>query len=462
MNEACGVFGIYSQKGQALAKDVYYGLYALQHRGQESAGIAVSDLEEIKYHKGMGLVNQVFNEENLRELRGSIALGHVRYSTTGSSIIENAQPVVMDTKFGPLALAHNGNLINTEDLRSELKDRGLSFTGTADSEVIAALISTSKEENFENALFQSLGKLRGAFSLVIMTKDKLIALRDPNGIRPLCIGKLENSYVVSSETCGLDILGAEFLRDVGNGEIVTLDKEGMRSRTFGGGEREALCVFEYIYLARPDSIIHNRNVYETRVTMGKYLAKECPVEADIIIPVPESGVPAAIGFAQESKIPYGEGLIKNRYIGRTFIQPNQEIRDLGVRLKLNPIRDAVRGKKIVVIDDSIVRGTTSRQIIKIIKEAGAREVHMRVSSPRILNPCFYGIDTATRAELIAANLSVDGIAKYLDADSLGYLSLRSLVKACALPAKSLCLACFNGEYPVKIPEKLQSLKLFFK
>jgi amidophosphoribosyltransferase len=462
MREACGLLGIYSHKEDNLAKDIYFGLFALQHRGQESAGIAVSDFEHINAYKGMGLVNQVFNEENLRPLRGNIGIGHVRYSTTGSSIIENAQPVVLDTKFGPLALAHNGNLINTSDLREELKERGMSFSGTSDSEVIAALISTSGEQDFEGALLDVLGKLKGAFSLLIMTRDKLIALRDPHGIRPLCLGKLEGAYVISSETCALDLLGAEFIRDVTNGEMVTIEKGGLRSRTYGKVEREALCVFEYIYFARPDSVIHNRNLYESRVTMGKYLAKEHPADADLVIAVPESGVPAAIGFAEESKIPYGEGLIKNRYIGRTFIQPSQEIRELGVRIKLNPIRDAVWGKKVVIVDDSIVRGTTSRQIIKILREAGAREVHMRASSPKILNPCFYGIDTATRAELIAANLSIEGIAKYLDADSLGYLSLRNLVKAIALSEKSLCLACFNGEYPVKVPEKLQSLKLLFK
>ena len=462
MMEACGLFGIYSYKGDSLAKDVYYGLFALQHRGQESAGIAVSNLEDIKVHKGMGLCNQVFNEENLRALKGNIAIGHVRYSTSGSSIIENAQPIVLNTKFGPIALAHNGNLINTEDLRAELKDQGLSFVGNSDSELIAALISTSDKSDFEGALLDSLDKLKGAFSLLIMTSDKLIAIRDPNGIRPLCIGKLENLYLASSETCGLDILGAQFIREVANGEMVVFEKEGMRSRTWSKGEREALCVFEFIYFARPDSVIHNRTVYDVRVTMGKYLAKEHKVEADIIVPVPESGVPAAIGYAQESKIPYGEALIKNRYVGRTFIQPSQEIRDLGVRLKLNPIQDAVRGKKIIIIDDSIVRGTTSRQIIKLLKDAGAREVHMRVSSPKILNPCYYGIDTATRAELIGANLSLEGICKYLDADSLGYLSLHNLIKSVALPEKSLCMACFNDDYPVKIPEKMQSLKLFFK
>ncbi|MFA4967575.1 MAG: amidophosphoribosyltransferase, partial [Candidatus Margulisiibacteriota bacterium] len=459
---ACGVFGIYSFKGDNLAKEVYFGLFALQHRGQESAGIAVSDFKDIKSHKGMGLCNQVFNEENLKGLHGSIAIGHVRYSTTGSSVIENAQPIVLDTKFGPVALAHNGNLINTEELRGELKATGISFVGTSDSEIIAALIATSKKSNFEDALLETLDRLRGAFSIVIMTANKLFALKDENGIRPLCVGRSDNAYFVSSETCGLDIIGAEFLREVSNGELIIIDKNGMSSRTWSKGAREALCVFEYIYFARPDSIIRSRTLYDVRVTMGKYLAKEHPIKADVIIPVPESGVPAAIGFAQESGIPYGEGLIKNRYVGRTFIQPSQEIRDLGVKLKLNPIRDAVRGKKVVVIDDSIVRGTTSRQIVKIIKEAGAREVHMRVSSPKIICPCFYGIDTATRAELIAANLSLEGICKYIDADSLGYLSLKSLIKSIALPEKSLCMACFNDDYPVKIPEKLESLKLFFK
>ncbi len=461
-HEACGIFGIYSYKGDNLAKDIYFGLYALQHRGQESAGIAVSDFKEIQCHKGMGLCNQVFNEDNLSKLHGNLAMGHVRYSTTGSSTIENAQPIIVDSKFGPIAVAHNGNLINSEDLRDELKEKGAIFFGTTDTEVMAHLIAKSDKSTLMDALIDALKRINGAFSTLIMTTDKLIAFKDPNGIRPLCIGKLENSYVVSSESCGLDILGAQFVREVSNGEIVVFDQEGMRSRTWATGSREALCIFEFIYFARPDSIIRNRTLYDTRVTMGKYLAKEHPVEADIVMPVPESGVPAAIGFSQESKIPYGEGLIKNRYVGRTFIQPSQEIRNLGVRIKLNPIQDAVRGKKVVIIDDSIVRGTTSRQIVKLIKDAGAREVHMRISSPKILNPCFYGIDTATRAELIGANLSLEGICKYMDAESLGYLSLRNLTKSIALPERSLCMACFNDDYPVKIPEKMQSLKLFFK
>ena len=458
----CGIFGVYNFIADSPTKSVYYGLYALQHRGQESAGIAATDGEVINHHRGMGLVNQVFNEKNMAKLKGQIAMGHVRYSTTGSSVIENAQPIVIDTRYGTIALAHNGNLINSEALRQDLKDRGISFAGTSDSEVIASLIATSSQENFEAALVDTFKQCKGAFSIIIMTKDKLIAVRDPQGIRPLCIGKMEKAYVISSETSGLDILGAKFVRDVANGEMVVIDKEGLRSKTWQMDQRESLCVFEFIYFARPDSVLEGRNVYEARFNMGKWLAKEHPVDADMIMAVPESGVPAAIGYAAESKIPYGEGLIKNRYIGRTFIQPSQEIRDLGVRIKLNPIRDAVRGKKVVMIDDSIIRGTTSRQIIRLVREAGAREVHMRISSPPNINPCYYGIDTATRAELVAANLSIEGIRKYIEADSLGYLSLKNLVKSVSLSTKNMCMACFNGHYPVKVPERMKSLKLFFK
>jgi amidophosphoribosyltransferase len=462
MKEYCGVFGVFNFAEDSPAKSVYYGLFALQHRGQESAGIAVSDGRDIHHHKAMGLVNQVFNEEILSGLKGRLGIGHVRYSTTGSSAIENAQPIVLDTRYGPIAVVHNGNLVNTSALRQELKERGISFLGNSDSEVMAALIAASKKSDFEEALVDTLQRCQGAFSVLIMTRDKIYAARDPYGLRPLSIGKLERGFVASSETCALDILGAQFVRDVQNGELVVLESSGLRSLTYEIAEREALCVFEYIYFARPDSVLEGRNVYETRFNMGKYLAAEHPVEADVVIPVPESGVPAAIGFSVESQIPFGEGLIKNRYIGRTFIQPSQEIRDLGVRIKLNPIRDAVRGKKVVVLDDSIIRGTTSRQIVKILREAGAREVHMRISSPPNINSCFYGIDTSTRAELIAANLSVEGIRKYLEADSLGYLSLKNLIRAVSLPSKNLCLACLNGEYPVKIPERMQSLKLFFK
>ncbi|MBU0574134.1 MAG: amidophosphoribosyltransferase [Candidatus Margulisiibacteriota bacterium] len=462
IKEYCGVFGIYGIKDEPVAKNVYYGLFALQHRGQESAGIATSDGNVISQFKDLGLVNQVFNERSLRNLKGRIAIGHVRYSTTGSSTIENAQPIVIDTKYGAIALAHNGNLVNSGDLRHELKSRGLSFSGTSDSEIMAAMIATSGKENFEEALVDTLKLCQGAYSLVIMKNDRIIAVRDPHGLRPLCIGKTESSYVVSSETCALDILGANFVRDVSNGEIVIIDSSGLRSSTWDISAKEALCVFEFIYFARPDSVLKGRSVYDARFNLGKFLAKEHPVEADVVIPVPESGVPAAIGFAAESKIPFGEGLIKNRYVGRTFIQPSQEIRDMGVKLKLNPIRDAVRGKKIVIVDDSIVRGTTSRQIVKLLHEAGAREVHMRVSSPPNLNPCYYGIDTATRAELIAANLSIEGIRKYLDVDSLGYLSVDSLKKAVDLPKDSMCMACLDGKYPVKVPERLENLKLLFR
>jgi amidophosphoribosyltransferase len=462
MREFCGVYGIYSYESDNLAKSVYYGLFALQHRGQESAGIAVADGNKIKVHKGMGLCAVVFNEEILSSLSpGHIASGHVRYSTAGSSSIENAQPLVVDTKFGPVALSHNGNLVNYEELRSELKSEGFSFKGSSDSEVMATLLAKSKEETIEKAIVEMCNKCHGAYALVIMTKDKLIGLRDPNGLRPLCFGKLGDQYILSSETAALDVLGAHFVRDISNGEMVIIDKEGVSSKTYSRAKK-ALCAFEFIYLARPDSRMDGRSIYNARVTMGKYLAKENRVDADIVIGVPDSGIAAAIGYAQESKIPFAEGLIKNRYIGRTFIQPSQAIRSLGVKLKLNPIREVVRGKKIIVIDDSIVRGTTSKQMIKLLRDAGAREVHMRVSSPPILFPCFYGIDTPSKAELIASSMSVENVGKFLEADSLAYLSIRNLVDSISLPKGSLCLACLNGEYCVELPEKLKNLNLIFK
>ena len=444
MREFCGVYGIYSYESDSLSKMTYYGLYALQHRGQESAGIATSNGKDIKIHKGMGLCAVVFNEKILSHLTGHIACGHVRYSTTGGSTLENAQPIVVDSKFGPLALCHNGNLINSWDLRMELEEEGHIFQSTTDSEVLAVLISKSKEETLEKAIADACKKAIGGFSLVIMTKDKLVGVRDPNGIRPLCIGRQGNSYVISSESAGLDVIGADFTRDVSNGEIVTIDEDGLRSMTYAPKAKKAICAFEFIYLARPDSKLEGRTVYEARTIMGKYLAKDNKVDADIVIGVPDSGVAAAIGYAQESKIPFAEGLIKNRYIGRTFIQPSQAIRDLGVKLKLNPIRDVVRGKKIVIIDDSIVRGTTSKQIIKILREAGAREIHMRVSSPPILFPCFYGIDTPSKAELIASTTSVEGVRQFLEADSLSYLTIRNLINSINLPKNNLCLACLNG------------------
>lgn len=463
MREFCGVYGIYSFDSDSLAKMVYYGLFALQHRGQESAGIAVSDGTNIKVHKGMGLCAVVFNEEILSGLNGGhIASGHVRYSTTGSSTIENAQPIIVDSKFGPIALSHNGNLVNSPDLALELLEEGFKLKGTTDSEIMAAILSRSTEETIEKAIIAMIKKVQGAYSLVIMTRDKLIGLRDPNGIRPLCMGKLNSYYVLSSETAALDVIGADFIRDITNGEMVVIDKDGVHSITYAPRAKKALCAFEFIYLARPDSKLDGRTVYEARTIMGKYLAKENKVDADLVIGVPDSGVAAAIGYAQESKIPFAEGLIKNRYIGRTFIQPSQAIRDLGVKLKLNPIRDVVRGKKLIVIDDSIVRGTTSKQIVKILRDAGAREVHMRVSSPPIIFPCFYGIDTPSKAQLIAGTEGIEGVRKFLEADSLAYLSIRNLVNSINLPKNSLCLACLNGNYCVEIPEKVSNLNLLFK
>jgi amidophosphoribosyltransferase len=463
MKEFCGVYGIYSFDSDHLSKMVYYGLFALQHRGQESAGIAVADGKNMRSHRGMGLCAVVFNEEILNKLNGGhIACGHVRYSTTGTSTIENAQPLILDSKFGPIALGHNGNLVNSGELTMELKEQGYNFKGTTDSEVMAALIARSDEETIEKSIISMCKKVQGAYALVIMTRDKLIAVRDPNGIRPLCMGRLGSSYVFSSETAALDVLGADFVRDISNGEMVTIDQEGVKSITYAPRAKKALCAFEFIYLARPDSKLDGRTVYDARTIMGKYLAKENKVDADLTIGVPDSGISAAIGYAQESKIPFADGLIKNRYIGRTFIQPSQAIRDLGVKLKLNPIRDVVRGKKLVVIDDSIVRGTTSKQIVKILRDAGAREVHMRISSPPILFPCFYGIDTPSKAELIAGTMSVESVRKFLDADSLAYLSIRNLVDSISLPKNSLCLACLNGSYCVKIPEQVQNISLFFK
>lgn len=465
MKEACGLCGVYSfSKEEPVAKSVYFGLFALQHRGQESAGLASSDGKKLKNHRGMGLVSAVINYKLLNDFKGHLAIGHVRYSTTGSSNINNAQPIyVSDSRYGPFTLAHNGNLINMLDLRKELKDKGHKFKGNSDSEVIAALLCDEKEKDIEKALLRVTKKIQGAYSLLIMTLDKLIALKDPNGVRPLCVGKLPNAYVIASETCALDIIGAQFLREIANGEMVVVDKNGLRSATYSTTGKMSLCVFEFIYFARPDSIIMGRNVYEARIAMGKYLASQHPADsAEIVAGVPDSGIPAAIGFSSESKIPFGDVLIKNRYVGRTFIQPTQEIRDMGVKAKLNPLRETIRDKSLVIIDDSIVRGTTSRQIVKIIKDAGARKINFRISSPPIVSPCFYGIDTPTKAELIAANLSVEGIRKYLDADSLGYLSLESLVKAVNLPWNSVCLGCLNGEYPIKIPEQMETLKLIFK
>ncbi|MGW0067415.1 amidophosphoribosyltransferase, partial [Streptosporangium sandarakinum] len=416
--DACGVFGVWAP-GEEVSKLTYYGLYALQHRGQESAGIAVSEGNRILVYKDMGLVAQVFDESVLGTLRGHISVGHCRYSTTGSSVWENAQPTLSSTEDGGLALAHNGNLINTPELARRLAPG--STRATTDTEVLAALLAQDRGRPIEDAAAELLPQVRGAYSLVFMDEKTLYAARDPQGIRPLVLGRLERGWVVASETAALDIVGATFVREIEPGELLTIDERGVRSRVFAAADPKG-CLFEYVYLARPDTTIAGRSVQSTRVEVGRVLAREHPVEADLVIPTPESGTPAAVGYAEESGIPYGQGLVKNSYVGRTFIQPSQTIRQLGIRLKLNPLKEVVAGKRLVVVDDSIVRGNTQRAIVKMLREAGAREVHVRISSPPVSWPCFYGIDFATRAELIAGSLSVEEIRASLGADSLGYIS----------------------------------------
>ncbi|RAY13641.1 amidophosphoribosyltransferase [Actinomadura craniellae] len=450
--DACGVFGVWVPPGEAEAAEVskltYYGLYALQHRGQESAGIAVSDGARIVVYKDMGLVAQVFDEPVLNTMRGHVAVGHCRYSTTGSPTWENAQPTLRSTDTGNLALAHNGNLINTPELAARLDPATL--VGSSDTEVLTALLAT-REGGPLAAAAEILPVTRGAFSLVFMDEGTLYAARDPEGIRPLVLGRLERGWVVASETAGLDIVGAQFVREVEPGELLAIDADGVRSQRFAE-PRPKGCLFEYVYLARPDTTISGRSVHATRVEVGRLLAREHPVEADLVIPTPESGTPAAIGYAEASGIPYGQGLVKNSYVGRTFIQPSQSIRQLGIRLKLNPLREAIEGKRLVVVDDSIVRGNTQRAIVRMLREAGAAEVHVRISSPPVAWPCFYGIDFATRAELIAGNLSVDEIRASIGADTLGFVSLDHLIQATRIAKDSLCRACFDGVYPIPVDE----------
>ena len=456
MKEECGVFGIFStRERQDLSLLTYFGLYALQHRGQESAGIALCDGYDVKVHKGMGLVSEVFKAEDLKQLTGNISIGHVRYSTTGSSLITNAQPLVARYLGGPIALAHNGNLVNTDHLRKELEQKGTAFLTSIDSEVIINLIAQQVDKpTVEDGVIACISKLEGAYSLVIMTQDKLIGVRDPHGIRPLCLGQMaDGSYVLSSETCALDVVGAKLIRDVGPGEVVVINKEGYKVIPTTS-PRRASCVFEYIYFARPDSTIDGINVHLARQRMGQTLAGEYPIEADIVVPVPDSGISAAMGFSQATGIPYENGLMKNRYVGRTFIQPKQELREFAVKLKLNPIREIVEGKKVVLIDDSIVRGTTSGKIVQLLREAGAKEVHMYITSPPISHPCFYGIDTSIRKELIASSHTVEEIRSVIKADSLCYLSIEGLMKSVGLEKKELCLACFNGCYAVKASENI--------
>lgn len=449
IHEECGVFGVYSQENRAVAHTVYYGLYALQHRGQESAGIAVAYADKIIYHKGMGLVPEVFSGGNLYKLpEGDIAVGHVRYSTTGASQLLNAQPVVFTGKCGKMALAHNGNLINTKQLRDEMIANNAVFQTTIDSEVMAVLINSLSDGDVLKGVQRACPKFKGSYALVIMTTDKLIAVRDPYGIRPLCIGTTESDYVVASETCALDAVGANFLRDIKAGEIVVIDSSGIHSYMMDGiPKKPQTCIFEYVYFARHDSVIDGKSVYEARKEAGRLLARYCPVEADIVSGVPDSGNVAARGYSEESGIPFVEALAKNRYVGRTFIQPDQHQRENSLSVKMNPIRANIRGKRVVLIDDSIVRGTTMRKIIKMLKSAGASEVHVRICSPIIKHPCHLGIDIQTYSQLIGAYKNEDEICESLGADSVRYLTVEQLVATCKGGNRSFCLGCFNGEYP---------------
>lgn len=452
LKEACGVIGIYSgAEDPSLGRTIYYGLYALQHRGQESAGIAVSSGSGIDYHKDLGLVSEIFSEKVLDRLSGRIGIGHVRYSTTGFNNLSNAQPLVVRYKNGYLAVAHNGNLVNAHELRYELEESGAVFQTTADSEIIAFLIAREASNDVVEAIKGCVNKIKGAYSLVMMTEESLIGVRDPNGFRPLALGKYNGSYVLASESCAFDTLGVEFVRDVEPGEIVVIDMSGVKSIRYRCGGKRSLCIFEFVYFARPDSTVDGINVYRARLESGRNLAKEHPADADLVVGVPDSGTVAAMGYSAQSGIPFGFGLIKNRYIGRTFIQPSQKLRKLGVMLKLNALKAEVKGKRLVLVDDSIVRGTTSSQIIRMLKEAGAKEVHVRISSPPVTHSCYFGIDTSSRKELIAASYGVEEIRKYIGADSLGFLSLEGLIKSTGCGREKFCTACFSGEYPLKVP-----------
>ena len=464
--EACGVFGVYAP-GQPVAHLTYLGLYALQHRGQESAGMAVSNGETLMVQKDMGLVAHVFDDIKLASLRGHLAIGHTRYSTTGSSTWRNAQPVFRATAEAEFALGHNGNLVNTEALADE--QGMLPGTVTSDTDLVAEMLATemaaagprSDERELEHALVKVLPRLEGAFSFVLMDEGHVIGVRDPNGFRPLCLGKLDHGWVLASETPALDVVGAHFVRELEPGEMVIIDATGYRSVRPFDAERidPKLCLFEFVYFARPDSQLYGRSVHHARVKMGERLAEQAPVEADLVMGVPESGIAAAEGYAKHSGIPFGQGLVKNRYIGRTFIAPTQEMRALGVRMKLNPLRDNIAGKRLVVVDDSIVRGTTTRAMVKMLREAGAREVHLRISSPPYKWPCFYGMDTGTRGELLAANLTVDEIRDYVDVDTISYLTLDRLLEATGAVNAGFCDACLTGEYPIEVPVNLRKAVL---
>ncbi|GGD22278.1 amidophosphoribosyltransferase [Pontibacillus salipaludis] len=452
LNEECGVFGVWGHEDAAHL--TYYGLHSLQHRGQEGAGIIATDGEQLRLEKGLGLITEVFEEKQFDRLEGHGAIGHVRYATQGGGGYDNVQPLVFRSQTGSLALAHNGNLVNAHALKHQLEAQGSILQTTSDTEVVAHLIKRSGHLPLKERIMQALAMLKGAYAFVMMTEEKLFVALDPKGLRPLSIGKLGDAYVVSSETCALDVVGAEYIREVDPGELITIDKDGLHSDRFSEPLQRTLCSMEYVYFSRPDSNLDGVNVHSARKRMGKELAKEAPIEADVVTGVPDSSISAAIGFAEQSGIPYELGLIKNRYVGRTFIQPSQELREQGVKMKLSPVRGIVEGKRVVMVDDSIVRGTTSRRIIQMLKDAGAKEVHVRIGAPPLKNPCYYGIDTSTKAELIAGHHSVEEIREMIGADSLAFLSVEGLQEAIGSPKDSLrhgqCQACFTGSYPTEI------------
>lgn len=443
----CGIFGIYPHKD--ASRLTYLGLYALQHRGEESAGIICRNGKSIHLHKGLGLVSDVFNEKNVRALRGDLAVGHVRYSTTGSSNIKNTQPFYVRSKIGEIAIAHNGNLTNTLTLRRQLEANGALFQTTMDSEIVAHLLAHSRIKELKEVVISALSQLEGAYSLVLMLDGMLIGARDPFGWRPLCLGKLDGAYVLSSETCALDLIGASYVRDIEPGEVVFIHKDKIESMRFCNSARQSCCIFEFIYFSRPDSNIFGHNVYLARKMLGANLAKESAVDADFVMAIPDSGNSAAIGFAQASNLPYETGLIRNHYVGRTFIQPTQFIRDFRVKVKLNPIKDILKGRRVCAVEDSIVRGTTSKSRVRTLREAGAKEVHMRISCPPLKFPCFYGIDFPTKKELIAAKHDIAWVRDFIGADSLEYLSLEGMLSAMPIPKENFCTACFTGKYPVQ-------------
>lgn len=448
----CGVFGIYPHKD--ASRITYLGLYALQHRGEEAAGIVMRNGKKVYLHKAPGLVSDVFDEKAISGLRGDFAIGHVRYSTTGSSNVKNTQPFYTKSRIGDIAIAHNGNLINAKELRSELEEKGALFQTTMDSEVIAHLLAHSPTKDYKQAITWALSKLEGAYSLALMLNDVLIGARDKFGFRPLCLGRLDDAYILASETCALDLIGAKYIRDVEPGEVIFIFRDNIESFKLHKGNRCAFCIFEYVYFARPDSCIFGNNVYNVRKQLGRQLAQECPADADLVMPIPDSGTCAALGFAQSSHIPYEMGMIRNHYVGRTFIQPVQSLRDFRVKVKLNPVKEVLKGKRVVLIEDSIVRGTTSRARVKTLRQAGASQVDMRISCPPLKHPCFYGIDFPTPKELIASGHSIDWIRDFIGVDTLEYLSLEGMLKAMPIAAENFCTACFSGGYPIKPNKKL--------